>query len=116
MARSDLMLRLIALDRAVHCGVLAVVGAGALGLAGHPELGIVLLAYAVAEGVEAVGLWRRRRWAEYLTLCVTASLIPLELVAIAHRATPLRIGALAVNVVVVALLVLRLRSARRAMQ
>ena len=41
-------------------------------------LGAVLLVYGAVEGVEAVGLWYQRRWAEYLTFLVTASLLPLE--------------------------------------
>ena len=32
---------------------------------------IVILAYAAIEGIEAVGLWYQRRWAEYLTFLVT---------------------------------------------
>jgi uncharacterized membrane protein (DUF2068 family) len=98
------MKRLIALDRAVHCAVLAVLGGGALVVAGRPELGLVLLAYAVAEGVEAAGLWRRRRWAEYMTFAVTTSLLPFEIALVWERPTPLRIGALVVNVTVAAYL------------
>ena len=37
-------------------------------------LGMVLLAYGAVEGIEAVGLWYQRRWAEYLTVLVTTSL------------------------------------------
>ncbi|MDX6680991.1 MAG: hypothetical protein QOG94_1030 [Solirubrobacteraceae bacterium] len=39
----------------------------------------VFVVYALVEGLEAYGLWRGRRWAEYLTLIVTASLLPLEI-------------------------------------
>src|SRR3954466_8856668 len=39
-------------------------------------VGAVFAAYALVEGVEAVGLWFQRRWAEYLTFLVTASLLP----------------------------------------
>jgi uncharacterized membrane protein (DUF2068 family) len=64
-------------------------------------LGSVLLAYAAVEGVEAVGLWYQKRWAEYLTFLVTTSLLPLEVYEIAHRASPLKIVAFIVNVAVV---------------
>jgi uncharacterized membrane protein (DUF2068 family) len=65
------------------------------------ELGAVLLCYAAVEGIEAVGLWYQRRWAEYLTFLVTASLLPLEVYEIAHRASPLKIVAFIINVAVV---------------
>jgi uncharacterized membrane protein (DUF2068 family) len=64
-------------------------------------LGAVLLAYAAVEGIEAVGLWYQRRWAEYLTFIVTASLLPLEIYEIATRSTPFKILAFVVNVAVV---------------
>ena len=35
-------------------------------------LAVTAVIYAVVEGVEAVGLWRERRWAEYLTAIATA--------------------------------------------
>jgi uncharacterized membrane protein (DUF2068 family) len=68
------------------------------------RLGAALLAYALVEGVEAIGLWYLARWAEYLTFLVTASLLPLEVYEIVHRASPLKIVAFIVNVAVVAYL------------
>jgi uncharacterized membrane protein (DUF2068 family) len=65
------------------------------------QLAAVLIAYGVVEGIEAVGLWYRQRWAEYLTFIVTASLLPFEIYEIAHRSTPFKIAALIINVVVV---------------
>ena len=49
-------------------------------------LGAVLLRVGAVEGIEAVGLWYQRRWAEYLTFLVTASLLPLEIYEIVNRA------------------------------
>ena len=64
--------------------------------------------------VEAIGLWKRKRWAEYLTTIMTASLLPFEVVALAHRVTFERGLALALNVAIVAYLVFHLwRSHRR---
>jgi uncharacterized membrane protein (DUF2068 family) len=65
------------------------------------ELGAVLLVYAAVEGVEAVGLWYQRRWAEYLTFLVTASLLPLEVYEIVTRTTALKVLAFVINVAVV---------------
>jgi uncharacterized membrane protein (DUF2068 family) len=64
-------------------------------------VGVVLLVYAAVEGVEAVGLWRQRRWAEYLTFLVTTSLLPLEIYELANRATVFKAIAFVINVAVV---------------
>jgi uncharacterized membrane protein (DUF2068 family) len=65
------------------------------------ELGAVLLVYAAVEGIEAVGLWYQRRWAEYLTFLVTTSLLPLEIYEIVTRTTVLKVLAFVINVAVV---------------
>src|SRR3989442_5598735 len=64
-------------------------------------LAAVLLAYAVVEGIEAVGLWYLQRWAEYLTFLVTASLLPFEVYEIVNRTTPFKVIAFLINVAVV---------------
>ena len=71
-------------------------------------LGAVALAsglYAAVEVVEAVGLWRGRRWAEYLTFTMTAVFLPFEIRELAEGVSPLKVVALAVNVAVVVYLV-----------
>lgn len=42
-------------------------------------LRVVTLAYAAVFATEGIGLWMQKRWAEWLTTIITASLIPLEL-------------------------------------
>lgn len=63
------------------------------------------VAYAVLEGVEAVGLWRQKRWAEYLTVVATAGFLPFEISALIDKVTPIRIGALVVNLAILGWLV-----------
>jgi uncharacterized membrane protein (DUF2068 family) len=65
------------------------------------QLGAVLLVYAAVEGIEAVGLWYQRRWAEYLTFLVTTSLLPFEIYEIVTRTTALKVIAFVINVAVV---------------
>src|SRR5258705_6076729 len=43
--------------------------------------------YAALLAVEGIGLWMEKRWAEYLTVIMTASLIPLEVYEIVERRT-----------------------------
>ncbi|HEY5195712.1 MAG TPA: DUF2127 domain-containing protein [Solirubrobacteraceae bacterium] len=75
----------------------------------YTVFGIIAIAYGVLEGVEGYGLWRRRAWAEYLTVFATSLLFIPEVDEIAKSPTALKIAALLVNVAVVAYLVYRLR-------
>jgi uncharacterized membrane protein (DUF2068 family) len=65
------------------------------------KIGLVVLAYAVLEGVEAVGLWYQRRWAEYLTLIATAAFLPLEVYELTRTLSPLKLITLIINLAVV---------------
>jgi uncharacterized membrane protein (DUF2068 family) len=144
--RDKIVLRIIAIDRAVHFVVLGLLSIGVFLIASNePDLrdrfyailsaihggvggpthesdggfaheidnllslppgrlhliGAVLAAYALLEAVEAVGLWRQRRWAEYLTLVATAALLPLEIYELFKGVTALKVIALVVNVAIV---------------
>jgi uncharacterized membrane protein (DUF2068 family) len=68
-----------------------------------------VIAYALLEGTEGVGLAMRRRWAEYLTVLATGLGIPFEVLEVIHRVTLLRAGALIFNVAIVVYLVRRKR-------
>lgn len=76
----------------------------------HQDLvfGVVALAYGVLEGAEAYGLWRRRRWGEWLTVIATALLMIPEVWELTKSTTFFKVGALVVNVVVVLYLLWRL--------
>lgn len=146
--RDRVVLRIIAVDRALHFLVLVSLGIGVLafagdenalrstyyrvltdlqgGVAGGPvqssghvgilheldklfslhsgrlrEVGIALLAYGLLEGVEAVGLWFTKRWAEYLTFLATTILLPLEVYEIIHKRSGLKIVGFLINLAVV---------------
>ena len=71
--------------------------------------GIAALAYGALEGAEAYGLWRRRRWGEWLTVIATSLLFVPEVWELTKSASPLKLGALLVNIAVVAYLIWRLR-------
>lgn len=70
---------------------------------------VVALAYGALEGVEAYGLWRRRRWAEWLTILATALLLIPEVWELTKSTTVLKLGGLVVNLLVVAYLLWRVR-------
>jgi uncharacterized membrane protein (DUF2068 family) len=140
--RDKVVLRVIALDRALHFVLLAALAALLLVFASHVEglrrffnrvvtdyggpghvpkhglahdverlvtlqsgtirlVALVAAAYAVLEGVEAVGLWFMKRWAEYLTFVATTALLPLEVYELTKRVSPFKIVALVVNLAIV---------------
>lgn len=152
--RDRYVLRLIAVDRGLHCLVLTVLAVAVFLIAANESLlhrdfvrivtdvqggvggpvntshgtveheltrlfavstrnlqitGVVLAAYALLEGVEAVGLWRGRRWAEYLTFVATVVLVPLEVYEILRKPTVLKAVTLVINVAIVVYLIVSKR-------
>jgi uncharacterized membrane protein (DUF2068 family) len=150
--RDRIVLRIIAVDRAVHFVLLAALAAAILvfsanraqlrepvfkvladiqnglgggvrggGLIGDlrklfsvqsgtlTKIAVVIAVYAVVEGVEAVGLWWQKRWAEYLTFVATTALLPLEVYELTRRLSPLKIVTIVINLAVVVYLLLAKR-------
>ena len=68
------------------------------------ELAMATFGYAALFAVEGVGLLLRKRWAEWMTVIVTGSFIPFELLGLVRRPGPGRVVALALNVAIVAYL------------
>src|SRR6202030_4432495 len=58
---------------------------------------------------EGIGLALRKRWAEYLTIISTASLLPLEVYEIAKHVSAAKIVVLLANIAIVVYLVLEVR-------
>ncbi|MGO9931862.1 MAG: DUF2127 domain-containing protein [Steroidobacteraceae bacterium] len=76
-------------------------------------LRIVTLAYAAVFAVEGIGLWMQKRWAEWLTTIITASLIPLEAWEMYFRPTIGKAVILLANIAVVAYLVWHVRTKKK---
>ncbi len=72
-------------------------------------VGIGALLYATLFMIEGIGLWHEARWAEYLTVIATSSLVPVEIYELVQRLTLPRAAALVVNLAAVAYLVWRIR-------
>ena len=82
---------------------------------GHAAaLGLGAIAYGSLFTVEGIGLWKGKRWAEYLTVIATSLLIPFEIYELTRRLTVVRVSALVVNAAAVGYLVYRLRHPRAA--
>lgn len=80
-----------------------------LGVGGVVAAGVGALLYAGLFITEGVGLLRQRRWAEWLTVIATSSLVPLEIWECIREITVIRVAALALNLAIVWYLVLQLR-------
>jgi len=143
--RDKVVLRVIAIDRALHFVVLAGLAVLLFVFAGHVAqlrrlfnrvvtdyggsmhvgrrgllhdverlvtlqsstlriVALVAAAYAVLEGLEAVGLWLMKRWAEYLTFIATIALLPLEIWELTKTVSPFKIIALVINLAIAAYL------------
>lgn len=76
------------------------------------ELSIGTFFYSGLLLTEGVGLALRRRWAEYMTIVTTASLLPLEIYEIVKRVSTGRIVLLLINIAVVVYLVIEVRRTR----
>jgi uncharacterized membrane protein (DUF2068 family) len=143
--RDKVVLRIIAIDRAIHFVVLAALAVAVFLFAAHEirlrdvfyrivnavqggaadpshpaqkgflhtlehlftlksstlyAVAAIAAAYAVLEGLEAVGLWYQKRWAEYLTFVATCAFLPYEIYELSRSLSPFKIVALVVNLAI----------------
>ncbi|MDE3187645.1 MAG: DUF2127 domain-containing protein [Acidobacteriota bacterium] len=78
------------------------------------RIGLVAFSYAGVSLAESIGLYLEKAWAEYLTLVITASFLPWEVIEIFRRLTWIRVGLLTVNVLVFLYLLKLLMSRKKA--
>ena len=64
------------------------------------RIGAVVFIYAGLDMIEGIGLYLEQPWAEYLTLAITASFLPLEVFEVFRRITLIRVSLLVVNALV----------------
>ena len=76
------------------------------------ELGLGSMVYAGLFLTEGIGLWLEKRWAEWLTVIITSSLIPIEIYEIYRHPTAIKIAVLLINIAIVAYLLHTIRDKR----
>jgi len=76
------------------------------------ELSVGTFVYSGIFFVEGIGLALQKRWAEYLTIVTTASLLPIEIYELTRRVSAGRVLALVINLAIVAYLFFELRRFR----
>jgi uncharacterized membrane protein (DUF2068 family) len=77
------------------------------------QLGLGSMLYAGLFLTEGIGLWLEKRWAEWLTVVITSSLIPIEIYEIYRHPTAIKTAALLINIAIVAYLLYRIRGKSR---
>ena len=70
---------------------------------------LIALGYGALEAAEAYGLWRRRRWGEYLTIFATGLLLIPEVAEIIKKPSVLKALGFALNLAIIVYLTIRLR-------
>lgn len=80
------------------------------------ELSIGSFVYAAITLTEGAGLAFRKRWAEYFTIVITGSFLPLEIYEIIRHTTAMKFLLLAVNLAILGYLIARVRRPREANQ
>ena len=63
-------------------------------------IGIALIIYSLILVAEIVGLWRGRRWAEYLTFIESSVLLPYEIYELIHSVTVIKVVGLILNLAI----------------
>jgi uncharacterized membrane protein (DUF2068 family) len=74
------------------------------------DLSLGSFVYAGLFLTEGIGLWLLKRWAEWFTVVITASLLPIEVYEIHRHPTAVKILVLIINIAVVAYLLYRIRT------
>lgn len=72
------------------------------------ELGIGSFLYAGLFMTEGIGLWLLKHWAEWFTVIITGSLIPVECYEIYRHPSWINVIVLLINIAVVAYLIFRI--------
>lgn len=88
---------------------------GASGLTDVQLWLVALLAvvYAVVRFIEAYGLWNGRRWAEWFALVSGAIYLPFEIYELTRGVEAIKVGALAINILVIVYMAFMLRQRAR---
>jgi len=73
------------------------------------EISAICFFYGSLFATEGVGLYLRKRWAEYFVVIVTGSLLPFEIYELAHKFNWAKLILVAVNLIVLGYLIIVIR-------
>jgi uncharacterized membrane protein (DUF2068 family) len=64
------------------------------------RISLIAFLYATLTLIEGIGLYLEKTWGEFLTLAITASFLPWEILEIFRRITWIRVSLLTINILV----------------
>ncbi|MFZ0821342.1 MAG: DUF2127 domain-containing protein [Candidatus Acidiferrales bacterium] len=73
------------------------------------DIGLAAFLYAGLFIIEGIGLWRLKRWGEWVTVVVTGSLLPFEFIAVWRHPEIPKLAVFVVNLAIVAYLIFVIR-------
>jgi uncharacterized membrane protein (DUF2068 family) len=105
-------IKVFGLDPGTHVLNAALAKVADLSPAQIKKLGLGSFIYAGLFLTEGIGLWMLKRWAEWFTVIITASLVPIEIYEIYRHASVAKFAVLAINLAVMVYLVYHIREKR----
>ena len=72
-------------------------------------ISLISFFYSALFGTEGVGLWLRKRWAEWFVVIVTGSLLPVEIYEIVHKVNAAKIILTTANLLILVYLIVVIR-------
>jgi uncharacterized membrane protein (DUF2068 family) len=73
------------------------------------SIGVGSFVYAALFLTEGIGLWLKKRWAEYFTVILTATLVPVEIYELIRHPSVAKVFILLVNLAIVGFLIYVIR-------
>ncbi|OPY59610.1 MAG: hypothetical protein A4E57_04689 [Syntrophorhabdaceae bacterium PtaU1.Bin034] len=112
----DLAVRMVEhahLNPAAHYPSVFILAAGHLQNTQLTVIALGAAAYSMLRFIEAYGLYRRAAWAEVFAAVSGVIYVPFEVAEMIHRANWLSVGALVVNIAIVAIMVVAMVQRRK---
>jgi uncharacterized membrane protein (DUF2068 family) len=76
------------------------------------DVGVGSFIYAALFSTEGIGLWMLKRWAEWMTIVITSSLVPVEIYEIFRHPNVAKVVVLVINLGLVGYLIYQVREER----
>ena len=108
-ARMQILMNSLHVDSDNHLAKWCLDEAGHLTNLKIASLSAIAFFYGILFGIEGIGLYLRKRWAEWFVVIITSSLLPLEAWEIWHRITLAKVALTTGNLIILGYLIYVIR-------